>query len=393
MASRAEMRPVTPRGVVFNGKFLSGPPKGLTRMASELIGHMDGLLAAQPDYGGVPSWELMCRPDATRRIPLQRISLRPSGVTRGDAWEQLDLPWLARGKLLVNLCNMAPLLSRGGIAVIHDAHVFLMPESHTASYAAWYRFALPRVAAAADRVLTVSEFSRRSLAAWGVAPAERITVVPNGGDHFLSVEADASTLARFGLRPHGYVLALANAQKHKNVRVLMEAFRRPELAGLKLVLVGPDGAAAFAAQGAPPPANAVFAGMTSDPQLRTLYEYAVCLAFPSLLEGSGLPPLEAMSLGCPVAAAPCGALPETCGVAAAYVDPCDAPAWAAAIRRFADDGDFRGRHVDLGRTHAAARLWRDGAARLLEIIAATAAISSPRPAAAPGTILPAPVRP
>jgi glycosyltransferase involved in cell wall biosynthesis len=360
------------RGVVLNGAFLSKRSPGLGRMASELVLGLDALLGEAPAPTSIGPVELACRRSAPA-LSLVNIAQRPAGVLDHDAWEQLELPRLARGRLLVSLCNMAPLACRGGITAIHDAHVFLMPESHTATYAAWYRFALPRTAARATRLFTVSEFSRRTLVERGVAPSAKLSVIPNGGDHLLRTPARPEVIRRLGLQGRPFVLAVANAQKHKNIGVLAKAFSSPSAAAFTLVLVGRDDAKTFAAAGSALPPNVILAGRLPDGELRALYEAAVCLAAPSLLEGFGLMPAEAMSLGCPVAASPHAALPEVCGEAPAYADPHDPDAWLAAIRRFAEDGEARAAAIEAGLRRAAHMRWSDSARALLELIAETAA--------------------
>jgi glycosyltransferase involved in cell wall biosynthesis len=353
--------------IVINGKFLSARPTGVHRVAAELIQHMDRALCGDR-RGETHRWSLMCPRDATGPLELAAIQRRRRGLTTWQAWEQLELPSIARGAVLVNLCNLAPLTHARSITLIHDAQVFLSPQSYSAPFRAWYRFALPRIGAAAARIVTVSEFSRDQLVEFGVAPRERISVIHNGVDHFDAVRADSGALARLGLRPGGYVIAVAGAQKHKNLGVLFEAFRAPGLDDLTLVVAGPDGAPAFIAAGAPPPDRVVFAGRVTDAALRALYENAVCLAFPSTTEGFGLPPLEAMSVGCPTIVAPCGALPEVCGEAALFAPPHDPPAWSRAIRELADDPRSRARLTEAGVVQAAQFRWRDSASQLISLI-------------------------
>ena len=336
-------------------------------MASELVLAADQLL---PE-GAPGEVEVLCRRGA-RPLQLRRITQHRAGLLDADAWEQLELPALARGRLLVNLCNMAPLASRGGITAIHDAHVFLMPGSHTPSYAAWYRFALPRVAARAERLFTVSEFSRRTLVDNGVAAEDRISVIPNGSDHLDATRPDPSIIWRLGLQGRPFVVALANAQSHKNIGVLLEAFRSPAAQPFMLVLIGPHGPGHFIAKGHRLPERAVFAGVVADAELKALYEAAVCMATPSLLEGFGLCAAEAMSLGCPVIASPRAALPEVCGEAALYADPHDPDAWTAHIRRLAEDGEARAQAIERGLQRARAMRWNDSARKLLELIATVA---------------------
>jgi glycosyltransferase involved in cell wall biosynthesis len=270
--------------------------------------------------------------------------------------------------VLVNLCNLAPLGHPKCITHIHDAQVFISPESYSATFGAWYRFALPRIGRSALRVLTVSEYSRARLAEFGVAPWESISVLNNGADHLLDVDADLGVVERLGVTSSRVVLAVANSQAHKNLGVLFKAFAGGAMEGLTLVLVGVDGREAFLSQGFSPPPDVRFTGRVSDGELRALYEHAVCLAFPSTTEGFGLPPLEAMSLGCPTVVAPCGALPETCGEAALYA-PADDPAeWAAVIRQLSEDPELRTRTEHAGRRRASLYRWSKSAQRLLEII-------------------------
>src|SRR5262249_49367237 len=90
--------------------------------------------------------------------------------------------------------------------------------------------------------------------------------------------------------------------------------------------------------------------------------------FPSRTEGFGLPPLEAMTLGCPVIAAPCGALPETCGDAAVYVEPDDVEGWVRAIGTIVEAPEAARAAGDRGQAHAAKFAWSQSAQKLLGVI-------------------------
>jgi glycosyltransferase involved in cell wall biosynthesis len=361
---------VTHRGFVFNGKFLSSRATGVHRVASEFVRGIDEILsegASTPSGNSEEDWLLMCPRDATASLPLCRIQRRGVGVLTKQAWEQIEAPWYVDGRLLVSLCNMAPLLTRGSVTLIHDAHVFVTPQSGSLAFNAWYRFALPRIGRAAARIVTVSDYSLEQLVHYGVAPRSKITVIRNGADHLLRATSDNDVLRHLGLTSRGYVLAVANSQEHKNVQTLFRAFDALQAHGIGLVVVGPDDRAAFDRKGWAAPPAVVFAGYRSDPELRALYEQALCLAFPSTTEGCGLPPLEAMTLSCPVLTTRCGALEETCGDAAIYLDPFDPSAWADAAVRLADASQ-RLELVEKGRRHAAQFRWRDSAGNLLQLI-------------------------
>lgn len=318
--------------------------------------------------GSRESWSLLAPRDAQRTLPLQTISQRRAGLTTWQPWEQLDLPMLARGAPLLNLCNLGPIAHPASVVMMHDAQVFSSPESYSRKFQLLYRTLQPKIGRTALRILTVSHFSKDQLAHYGVASPEKIEVVPNGCDHLLTVTPDRAIARELVLDGRPFVVALANTQKHKNISVLLQAFSHPSLSDVRLVLVGKADKAAFEQAGCTVPDTVLFAGSVSDAGFRALYEGAVCLAFPSTTEGFGLPPLEAMSLGCPVIAAPCGALPEVCGTAALYAPPEDPSSWAASIITLLDDAQTRTRLSEAGRLQAAGYTWAGSARKLLDVI-------------------------
>ena len=218
------------------------------------------------------------------------------------------------------------------------------------------------------RVLTVSEYSRAELVRYGIAPAERIRVIHNGVDHGQPLTPDQSIVARLGLVPGHYVLALASTQAHKNINVLLDAFSKYSLPGLKLVLFGSAGPAQFAAAGMNTSESVVFTGRVSDSELTALMETALCFATPSLTEGFGLPPLEAMALGCPAVVSPCGALPEVCGDGALYVAPDRTDHWRGAFLQLSEDRQLRSAMVARGRQQASIMTWARAGDQLMEVL-------------------------
>lgn len=373
--------------ILVNGKFLRAAPTGVHRVALELV---NGLAALQAE--GAPKTsglDLSIWYPADGRANAREVALPAHRVltpTTSRVWEQVTLPLTHGSRTILNLCNVGPVAAANAITMIHDVQVHSSPQSYSAGFRFWYHLVQPVLAQRNRAILTVSEFSRQSIARVGLCPLDKIHVVHNGVDHILRHAADGRVLARarVGMRP--YVLALSNTQKHKNLEVLLRAFADPQMAGLDLVLFGSATAGDFAALGLTVPDNVRFAGRVDDGELRALMEGAVALAFPSTTEGFGLPPLEAMLLGCPAVVAPCGALPEVCGQGSLYAAPHDPAAWRAQLLMLASDAGVRAHWSDMGRKQAARFTWRAASLRLAEVLQAVLAPREQR--ALPGERLP-----
>ncbi|HWF46893.1 MAG TPA: glycosyltransferase family 1 protein [Bryobacteraceae bacterium] len=354
------------RRLAINGKFLTAGPTGVHRVAKQLLGELAnhrGELAEIFDES-----PRLIAPSSLRNKATPVFEVESGGIFRGQLWEQLDLPRLSRRDLLLNLCNLGPVASRFAITMIHDAQVFITSDSYSWAFANWYRRVLPAIGHRHSRILTVSEFSANQLAQHGVAQRDRITVITNGVDHLLACDSDPEILSRLRLVPRKFVVGLANVQVHKNVGLLLKAFAAPELADLRLVLVGAASRAQFELLGHPVSPNVVFAGQICDRELRALLESALCLGFPSTTEGFGLPPLEGMLFGCPAIMAPCGALPEIAGEAGLFASPDEPRQWIGAIRKLADEPNHWLIYSHAGRARASQFTWKRSGQKLIDVI-------------------------
>jgi glycosyltransferase involved in cell wall biosynthesis len=351
---------------VVNGKFLTAQSTGVHRVAAELIRNSSALIEQDAALARQLSLEVWVPADGVEKARALGVPFRVIEPLQGIPWEQITLPARARGRLILSLCNVGPLVSRNAVTMFHDAQVHITPESYSFGFRCWYKLHQPLAGRRHRRILTVSDFSREQLAQYGLAASERTGVILNGVDHVLTITPDNEILDRLELWARKYVVGLANTQQHKNVGLLLRMFADPSLRDLKLVLFGSHGAADFEALGHQVPDNVIFAGRISDAELRALYTSALCIAFPSTTEGFGLPPLEAMTTGCPAIVAPCGALPQACGPAAIYAAP-DAPdEWVRAVRTLADDAVLWRDMSEKSRRWAAGFTWRNAASRLIE---------------------------
>lgn len=349
----------TRRPVYFNGKFYAGGLNGVHRVADRLIREYDAILSAMPAEVRAPATLFI--PRRRQWAPaLNAVRIVEEEGAHTQRWEQWRLPRLARDGVLVNLCNLAPLRHPRQLLLIHDAQFLFRDSGYPLRQRLGYRWLVPRMARASACVLTVSEYSRSMLDVLGVVPRERTQVLYNGADHILEQAADPQALSRLGLTRGGYVMLFGSTKAYKNVRVVFDALREP-MPGLRLVVIGTD-AAAFAGAGLDPPADTVFAGKIDDAALRALYEGAHFLAFPSRTEGFGLPPVEAMLCGCPVVAAPAGAIPEVCRDAVMYADVDDPAGWRGAIGALRDEAHVV--KIAVGRARAARFRWSIAGQRL-----------------------------
>jgi glycosyltransferase involved in cell wall biosynthesis len=228
----------------------------------------------------------------------------------------------------------------------------------------------------ADALIAVSETTKSDLVRHlGVAP-DRVTVVYEGIDHSLFRPVERRLL------DEPYVLFVGSEQPRKNLatllRALAKAKRDPALERLKLVKVGAaaDFEPSFRASTLQTLAelglerDVLFTERVPEDELVAWYSGAACLVLPSLSEGFGLPPLEAMACGCPAIVSDRGALPEVAGEAALVVEALDADALAGAIVRVFGDGSLRTELRERGLERARAFSWERAAAETLRVVAA-----------------------
>jgi glycosyltransferase involved in cell wall biosynthesis len=186
------------------------------------------------------------------------------------------------------------------------------------------------VAQKAEHIFTVSNFSKSEIVKWLAVAAERISVTYLGSDHFSKLEADVSALERFGITG-SYVLAASSHNPNKNFDRIIQAVCQHCTTDTRLVIAGGHDSRVYRSS-TKLPDRVLQLGYVSDSELKALYENAGCFVFASLYEGFGLPPLEAISSGCPVVVSRIASLPELFDGAASFCDPYDPKNIAAAIQ-------------------------------------------------------------
>jgi glycosyltransferase involved in cell wall biosynthesis len=352
----------------INGRFLTQEITGVQRYAREIVTALDDLVSEGHPLATQLNLELLA-PVSNAALPqLRSIGTRQAGSLKGHLWEQFSLPRYARGGIL-SLCNSSTLWRRRQIVCIHDVNTVTFPQSYSMAFRAFYRLALPTIGRNAMLVATVSNYSREQLTRLGWVAATKLRVMPNGHEHVRRWKPQHSPVTKAAAGP-GTIVLLGSLAPHKNINLLLNS--APELAsyGFKLAIVGGVDRKVFhKAKVEAESIGVTRLGVVSDDELAALLKDCLCLAFPSLAEGFGLPPLEAMALGCPVVVSDRTSLPEVCGEAALYAPADNFHEWRACFLALRNNPALRNRQIAKGLARAEGYYWRTSAQLYLQAMA------------------------
>ena len=296
-------------------------------------------------------------------VELVHVPVRSRSRTRRVLVEQAMLPRAvrkARVDLLHNVQNTAPALPRvPQVTTILDVIYKRHRETHAGILAAGVALLVPLAARRSRRVLTLSEAAKDDIAHYLHVEPSRIDVTPLGpglADDVLPV-AEAELRRRHDLGDAPIVLTVSAKRPHKNLERLLEAIVLVEQDPPPL-LVAPGYETVFEPELRRRAGERVrFLGWVDDEELEGLYRVATCFVFPSLAEGFGLPVLEAMMRGVPVACSRIGPLEEVAGEAALYFEPTNTRDLARAIETLLADANLRTRLAEAGRERAKEFTW------------------------------------
>lgn len=308
-------------------------------------------------------------------------------------WRSSSLPWHSlRMPVLARRCRpqavwfpaneAATWGCRPYVLTVHDVAQAHFPERFFSGREEHQRYLrrLRRAVRRAARVVTDADFSRRDISEVTGCPPDKIVVIPPGVDPVfrpLPRAESRAAVARLGVSSP-YVLYVGGFDFRKNLERLLEAFAILVAQGRRetLVLVGssgrnhrmrPDLQAAATRYGVSHRVAFLEGTVSDDLTLRALYSGASVFVFPSLFEGFGLPPLEAMACGTPVVCSTAASLPQVVGDAAVKVDPEDVEAMARAMASVLDDEQLRAGLREAGLRRAAAHTWESAARQFLRL--------------------------
>lgn len=355
--------------ILINGRFLSQALTGVQRYALELIYAIDRLLYEDSYKFKNISFVLLIPHNAKQLPDLKHIVIKQVGRFTGHLWEQLELPIYVKKGLLIGFCNTGPLLIKNQVVTLCDASVYRVPEAYSILFKMWYRLLFVTIGRRVKGLLTISAFSRDELVACCGIKLKKITVTYPGIDHHGWNEKHGTTLTD-NIPPvtRPFVLAVSSMSPHKNFHALIDAVMLLGETDFDVIIAGGTNHAIFKSADILLPNTVKHVGYVSDEELKSLYSQASCFIYPSLYEGFGLPPLEAMSNGCPVIVARAGSLPEVCGDAALYCDPRDPQDIADKISTMMSDVELQNMFKTKGLLHSKIFTWEKCARETLSVI-------------------------
>jgi glycosyltransferase involved in cell wall biosynthesis len=351
--------------VFFNGRFLTASLSGVQRTAFEMVKAFDELIGRGIIGTEKTSFFLIYSGVIINPIELKHIHLLRRGVLKGNLWEQLELPIYTAGCLLVSLCTISTIFKTKQVVMVHDASVLVNPGYFSFSFKTWYRFAVPLLGKLSRHVITVSEFSKRELISYGGFDEKKITVIYNAAEHVLKTGEPDDAFRNKINNYKPYYLAVSSLGANKNFKGLSKAIEKMEFSKFNMLIAGGK---LDALKYSFPDDHVNYLGYVSDAELKYLYRNASLFIFPSFYEGFGLPPLEAMALGCPVIASSTSSIPEILGDACDYFNPHDEADMALKIDRLIHNVECLNVLQERGYKRAALFSWEKSALKLSAII-------------------------
>lgn len=297
--------------VVFNGKFLYGDSSGVSRWGKEILQELDKI--AEPG-----KYELLLWQKDTDKIKLQNIKKVEIKCKTDHQWRWKCISYLRRTKALYVHLSSGLAVNRDSIITLHDICVYYGVTGWTKMHCFKSKCRLFMTALMAGKIVTVSEYSKQTILDKLPVKPEKVEVIGCGWQHIINIQSDDGILERFGLKEKEYYFFIGRLVRNKNIQWIFEvADHNPdsifvisgELRNEKFDFYkGKSG-------------NILYTGFVSDSEMKSLYQHCKAFLFPSIMEGFGIPPMEALYNGAPIIVSNTSSLPEVYGKSAHYIDP------------------------------------------------------------------------
>lgn len=368
---------MTKSKIVLNGRFLLQNITGVQRVEREILVALDRL--AMQGLIEVPEVILPKKGDVISMPDLKAIKISRKGRFTGHLWEQLELPKYCKSATLWCLGNTAPIISllsakTSVLTMIHDLSYKYFPAAYSWKFRMLYSALVPIEIAKSDVVITVSNAEKNAMSQHylKLQNTSNFYAVHNGGIPDEAALA-ASTQELPVLAERKYGIYVGSLSKRKNAEgVLKAAIRFLETyPDMRFVVIGAS-SGVFDSFNVDIPESVSsrldMRGQVNDPQeIYSAFAHARFLLFPSFYEASPMPPIEAMTFGCPVISSTIPSLKERCGDAALYCDPRDDQSISGAIDTLMASDSTWSKLSESGRIQSAKYSWRTQTEALLKL--------------------------
>lgn len=348
--------------IYINGRFLLQEQTGVNRFAYELCRALREI--------GIDFTLLCPHGDIKECYDVVGFNLKRCGRGHSHVWEQLFLPFffnkIKGEKILINFTGIGPVAVKRKIMTIHDLAFMVNPKWYSFVYALLYRLLTPLSAYTSMKILTVSEFSKNEIMRFLSVRSEKIEVIYNAVSPFFKIPVSHKPTNK------KYILAVSSIDPRKNFAMLLQAFSMLSDDTVELYIVG--GQNAIYATSIKelceniPAGKIKWLGRVTDSELKSLYANALCFVYPSLYEGFGIPPLEAMACGAPTIVSDIPPIREVCGDASLYINPLDKKDIAEKISLLVSNEKLRNQLREKGDKRCLQFDWVASAQKLCTVI-------------------------
>lgn len=310
--------------IAINGLFLTKSMTGVQRVAFQYAKNIKNQCKDAEIVILVPSKATINSVYDLSELP----NIKRVGSFSGKVWEQVILPFYSKNfDVLLSFCNQSPVLSKNSVLLVHDAQVYLYPDSYSFLFKMWYRVSLPLMIRNAIKTITISNYSKETLIRYLGGKGIDIKVIQNGTDHFqTSTSGEVISENIKIVADNKYALVIGSLAKHKNLKVLVESINLYEWP-LKLVIVGDLNSNVFK-EGINIEHNDIIAlGRVTDSELYFLLKNAKIFVSSSLFEGFGLPVSEALQYGIPTICSDIPVYREFFNNYVCFTSPLDPESW------------------------------------------------------------------
>lgn len=307
------------RTFVVNGKFMADRMQGIVRYGREILNSLDEQIDDNIHI-------VLAIPPNAKEIPVYKnIDVLTIGNKTGIVWEQIVLgAYMRKHKdyTLINFCNVVPFFIQPGITAVHDIMYKTFPENYSSIRnrisRLWHCLQYRYIFGHEKQIITVSNFSKSEIEKVYPKARGKIEVIPNGWQHVLKYKENPNWKEKYSfLEEKKFFFSLATLAKNKNGKWIIEiAKKNPEY-------IFAMGGKIYEEDFDVLPSNVKLLGFVTDEDACSLMKNCKAFLFPSLYEGFGIPPLEALAQGADVISSNTSSMPEVLGKSVYYIDPFD----------------------------------------------------------------------